>query len=226
MTPGRVLAVCAATDDVVLDGIGSSGINKRPHHGRVRVGELGLATDHVCDTKHHGGTDQAVYAYSETEARRWADELGRELPFGWFGENLRLDGITVTDAIVGEQWQIGPDGLLLETTIPRVPCRTFAVWAGESRWVKRFMERGDVGTYLRVLSAGTVGTGDAVTLVHRPDHGVRVRDLLIGTDVETLQRLLDRDDLAPKVRREAQRHLRKALKHPEITGRGTAGQSA
>lgn len=202
---GRVLAVCAASDDVVLDGIGASGIDKRPHTGRVRVAELGLVTDHVCDTRHHGGIDQAVYAYSELEARRWADELGRELPYGWFGENLRIDGIAVTDAVVGERWAIGDDGLVVETTIPRVPCRTFGVWAGETRWVKRFMERADTGSYLRVLQSGTVGAGDEVHILHRPDHGVRVRHLLAGTvaDQTSLRTLLDDPDLAPKVRREA-----------------------
>lgn len=223
---GCVLAVCVADTDVDLDGVAPSAIDKRPRDGRLPVGELGLIADHVCDRKHHGGADQAVYAYSETEARRWADEIGRDLPAGWFGENLRLDGITVTDAIVGEQWAIGSDGLLVETTIPRVPCRTFAAWAGEPRWVKRFMDRGDVGAYLRVLRPGTVGAGDAVTVVERPAHGVTVRDLLTGTDVESLTALLAEPDLAPKVRREAQRHLTKARKRVERTGRGTAGQSA
>lgn len=105
MTDGLVLAVCAASDDVLLDGVGPSGIDKRPADGRVHVGELGLVTDHVCNTKHHGGVDQAVYAYDDAEARRWADELGRDLPYGWFGENLRVTGLPVTDAIVGEQWR-------------------------------------------------------------------------------------------------------------------------
>ncbi|AZG45732.1 MOSC domain-containing protein [Gordonia insulae] len=206
---GVVLAVCAATDDVILDKIGASGIDKRPLTGRVAVGELGLGPDHVVDTKHHGGIDQAVYAYSEREALNWADELDRDLPFGWFGENLRIDGLPVTDALVGERWAIGDDGLILETTIPRTPCRTFAVWADEDQWVKRFFQRSDTGSYLRVVSPGTVGVSDVVHVVHRPSHGVRIRDLVPGTDADrdALERLLSVDDLAPKVRREASRKL-------------------
>ncbi|AFA75081.1 MOSC domain-containing protein [Gordonia polyisoprenivorans VH2] len=214
---GRVLAVCAVHADVDLGRAGISAIDKRPHDGRVQVGELGLLNDHVRDTKHHGGHDQAVYAYDDREARRWADELGRDLPYGWFGENLRVDGLPVTDALVGERWWVGPPedpstGVLLETTIPRTPCRTFAVWAGEPRWVKRFMQQGDVGTYLRVLTPGSIGAGDEIRVVARPDHGVTVRDLLTGTDAEPLQTLLAADDLPAKVRREASRHLARVAK--------------
>ncbi|MEP9414822.1 MULTISPECIES: MOSC domain-containing protein [unclassified Gordonia (in: high G+C Gram-positive bacteria)] len=204
---GVVLAVCSVVADIDLGKAGVSAIDKRPQQGRIVVGELGLTTDHVCDRKHHGGLDQAVYAYDDAEAARWADELDRDLPYGWFGENLRTTGIAVTDAIVGERWAIGDDDVVLETTIPRIPCRTFAAWAEEDRWVKRFMQRGDSGSYLRVVHRGTIGAGDAVTVVHRPDHGVRVRDLLTGTDADALERLLAQPDLAPKVAREASRHL-------------------
>ena len=209
-TDGVVTAVCSADADVDLGKVGVSAIDKRPQSGRIAVGELGLTTDHVCDRRHHGGVDQAVYAYDDEEARRWAEELGRDLPPGWFGENLRITGVAVTDAIVGERWQVGSDGLVLETTIPRVPCRTFAAWAEEPRWVKRFMERSDVGAYLRVIKPGSVGAGDAVHVITRPDHGVRVRDLLTGTDPDALRKLLANNDLAPKVHREATRHLSRA----------------
>lgn len=206
---GVVLAVCVVTDDVVLEGVGASAIDKRPQRGRIRVGELGPVDDHVCDTKYHGGADQALYAYSELEARRWAHDLGRDLPYGWFGENLRVEGMPITDAVVGERWAIGDDGLIVETTVPRVPCRTFAAWAQEPQWVKRFMQRADTGSYLRVLQPGTVGAGDRVRVVHRPDHGVRVRNLLVGTaaDADALTAMLAADGLAPKVRREAERKL-------------------
>lgn len=207
---GRVLAVCVATRFADLPPNGRSGIDKRPQADRVAVGGSGLDTDRIGDTAHHGGIDQAVYAYSETEARRWAADLGRDLPFGWFGENLRLDGLPVTDAFVGERWAIGGDGLVLETTIPRIPCRTFAAWSAEPNWIRRFIDRADTGTYLRVVTPGTVGTGDAVHVVHRPSHGVRVRHLLTGTTADALSALLAHDDLAPKVRREAGKRLARA----------------
>nr|WP_202422422.1 MOSC domain-containing protein [Gordonia sp. SID5947] len=211
-TTGVVLAVCVATDDVTFDNIRSSGIDKRPQADRIAVGELGLATDHVVDTKYHGGIEQAVYAYSEREAARWAEELGRDLPFGWFGENLRVDGMPITDSVVGERWAIGDDGLVLETTIPRTPCRVFAAWADEPQWVKRFQQRADTGAYLRVVTPGSVGAGDIVRIVGQPSHGVTIRDLITGTDADAdaLTTLLACDDLGPKVRREATRKLARA----------------
>lgn len=41
---------------------------------------LGLDGDHVCDTEHHGGVHQAVYAYAEEDACAWSAELNRDLP--------------------------------------------------------------------------------------------------------------------------------------------------
>ncbi|KAF0970865.1 MOSC domain-containing protein [Gordonia sp. YY1] len=225
MGTGTVLAVCAAGQDVVLDGIGPSAIDKRPLTGRAEVHELGLAADHQRNRKYHGGVDQAVYAYAERDARRWAGELGRDLAYGWFGENLRIDGIDVTDAFVGERWQVGEDGLVLETTIPRVPCRTFAVWAGEPGWVKRFMEQADFGAYLRVLQPGTVAAGDSVTVIHRPDHGVRVRHLLADGDPEAIRGLLEHDDLPAKVRREALRVVTRTDRRRGVARQGEAHKS-
>jgi MOSC domain-containing protein YiiM len=64
---------------------GLTAIDKRPRTGRVPVGELGLAGDTQCDTKHHGGPDQALYLYAREDADWWAAELGRKIPDGLFG---------------------------------------------------------------------------------------------------------------------------------------------
>ena len=67
-----------------------TGIDKRPVAGPVAVcapgpkgtGAVGLAGDRVYDVAHHGGDDQAVYAYAREELDVWAARLGRELPDG------------------------------------------------------------------------------------------------------------------------------------------------
>ena len=206
---GRVDAVCVVREERKLAGparfaLKNSAIDKRPVEGRVVVRELGLDGDHVCDTKHHGGADQAVYAYAEHEALRWAQELGRELPAGWFGENLRVSGVEVTDAVVGERWAVGDDGLVLEVTIPRIPCMTFARWSEEERWIRRFTQRGDTGAYLRVVAQGTVAAGDRIDVASRPEHGVTVRGLFDGSaDKGRLKLLLATPDLPAKVARDA-----------------------
>jgi MOSC domain-containing protein YiiM len=202
---GRVLAVCAADRPVHLDRIGDSGIGKTEIPGSVRVTAEGIDGDTIVDTKHHGGRDQAVYAYSDAEARRWADELGRSLPYGWFGENLRVDGIDVTDAVIGEHWHIG-DEVHLEVTYFRTPCKTFSVWAEEPRWIPRFFDRADVGAYLRVHREGTITAGDPVTVSDRPDHGITVRALLTGdVDDDGLELLVTDPRYDGKVAREARK---------------------
>ncbi len=134
-------------------GIGVTAIDKRAVTGPVKVTKSGLYADVQADRVHHGGFDQAIYAYSNDEAARWASELGREIPAGFFGENLRVSGLQTTDAIVGERWRIGRD-VVVEVTLPRTPCSTFARHMDEEAWVSRFTDRGDVGCYLKVRSRG------------------------------------------------------------------------
>ncbi|MCE7082882.1 MOSC domain-containing protein [Streptomyces sp. ST2-7A] len=160
---------------------GLTGIDKRPVTGPVRVavpptrekgGGSGLADDFVGDQRHHGGPDQAVYAFAREDLDRWETVLGRPLADGAFGENLTTTGIDVSGTRIGERWRIG--GALLEVTCARIPCRTFAEWLGERGWVKRFTLDAAPGAYLRVLEPGGIGAGDPVELVHRPDHEVTV----------------------------------------------------
>ncbi|MEU7630847.1 MOSC domain-containing protein [Nocardia sp. NPDC049220] len=206
---GEVRAVCVVHAELAAPGrVGRTAIDKRPVPGRVAVRTLGLAGDHVCDTKHHGGAHQAVYAYDDDDAARWGAELGRELPAGWFGENLRLAGLAVSDAVIGARWSIGDT--VLEVSAPRVPCATFQQWSGEQQWVKRFTLRSDTGAYLRVLTEGTIGAGDQVSVEYVPTHGITVRDLFTGTDPDLLAILLaDEPTLSDDVRIQAERHARR-----------------
>jgi MOSC domain-containing protein YiiM len=146
--------------------VGITAIDKRPVDGPVKVGRFGLYADVQADRKHHGGLDKAVYAYAQEDADHWAAELGRDLAPGWFGENLRVSGIDVNGARPGDTWQIG--SVILEVTMPRSPCSTFARWVGgddERGWVKRFGGEGRVGAYLRVVRPGTLTAGDGITVV-------------------------------------------------------------
>ena len=68
----------------------------------VASGGIALYGDVQADRKHHGGLDQAVYAYSQSDAEYWAGELGRPLAPGFFGENLRIDGLDVNELHIGD----------------------------------------------------------------------------------------------------------------------------
>ena len=167
---GRLDAVCVAGDDLYRLPTRRSGIDKKPVDGRVAVAELGLDGDVQINKKHHGGEGQAVYAYAQEDADWWAAELGRDLPPGRFGENLRTSGIDLTDAVLGERWRIGT--ALFEVTAPRIPCANFEQFWGVPQLVKRFTAHGASGAYLRVLETGHLGAGDPIDVVHRPEHGV------------------------------------------------------
>ncbi|MGY2084191.1 MOSC domain-containing protein [Blastococcus sp. SYSU DS0539] len=149
-----------------------SGIHKRPVPGRVAVGELGLDGDVQVNRRYHGGEGQAVYAYAQEDADWWAAELGRGLPAGMFGENLRTSGLDLTGALLGDRWRVGT--ALLEVTAPRIPCANFARFWDEPQLVKRFTAHGACGAYLRVLETGELGAGDVVQIVARPEHEVTI----------------------------------------------------
>ena len=170
---GAITAVCVSGADLLpLPGRrpNRSGIDKRPVTGRVAVGPLGLEGDVQVNRRYHGGEGQAVYAYAQEDADWWAAELGRDLPPGRFGENLRTTGLDLTGAAVGERWRVGT--ALVELTSPRIPCPNVERFWGVPQLVKRFTARGASGAYLRVLQPGDVGAGDDVEVVLRPDHGV------------------------------------------------------
>lgn len=158
-----------------------TGIDKRPVSGPVLVtapgpkgtGAVGLAGDRVYDVKHHGGPDQAVYAYASEDLSRWRDELGLPLGHGSFGENLTTEGVDVSGALIGERWRVGATAIL-EVCSPRIPCRTFQGWLGRAGWIKRFTEAARPGAYLRVITPGPIQAGDPVAIEYRPEHDVTI----------------------------------------------------
>ena len=159
--------------------VGITAIDKRQVDGTVKVGRYGLYADVQADRKNHGGLDKALYAYAQEDADFWAAELGRELAPGWFGENLRVSGLDVSNARVGERWRIGSN-VQLEVTMPRSPCATFARWVGgaDARgWVKRFADEGRLGAYLRVVQNGSVAAGDVLEVLYVPQDAPTVLEL-------------------------------------------------
>ena len=187
--------------------VGVTGIDKRPTTEACPVtapagqGISGLAGDRIFDVAHHGGPDQAVYAYAREDLDAWAETLGRPLSSGSFGENITTAGLDVTGALIGERWRIG-DEVVLEVSAPRIPCDTFAHWIAEQGWVKRFTERAVPGAYLRVVVPGEIRAGDPVVVTHRPDHDVTIGVTFRAVTRESalLPRLLTAEALAEDLR--------------------------
>jgi len=194
---------------------GVTGIDKRPAAGAVALrapgpknGGLGsgLIGDALFAREHHGGDDQAVYAYAREDLDWWEAELGRPLSGGVFGENLTTAGVDVTGALIGERWRIG-DTVVLEVAVPRIPCATFARWMAEQRWQKRFTVRAAPGAYLRVIVPGEVRGGDGITVLDRPDHDVTIGVTFraMTREPELLPRLLSVEALPAEARALAHR---------------------
>ncbi len=146
-----------------------TGIVKTPV-ASAGIERLGMAGDAVCDSKHHGGTDQAIYVYFADDYAWWGNELGRTIAPGTFGENLTIAGVEGRAIAIGDRFAIGP--VLLEVSYHRTPCMTFAARMGDPLWVKRFHRANRPGAYCRVLAPGVVEAGMAVD--HAPFAGERV----------------------------------------------------
>lgn len=196
----------------------STGIDKRPSDGPVEVRApgpqvtglgSGLVGDMVGEMDAHGGDNQAVYAYAREDLDWWQAELDRELSGGCFGENLTTQGLDVTGAVVGEQWQIGSD-VVLQVTDPRIPCATFAGWLAEQGWQRRFTKAARPGAYLRVVQPGQISAGDEVTVVHRPEHDVTIGVVFraLTLESELLPRLLTAEDVPEHTKDRARRRTR------------------
>lgn len=179
---------------------------RAPGPSRTGLGS-GLESDTIGNRRLHGGDDQAVYAYAREDLDGWEARLGRTLGNGTFGENLTTTGVDVTNAVVGERWHVGSDGLVLEVTSPRTPCKTFEAWLQLPGWVKTFTDAALPGAYLRVISPGTVRAGDEIVITDRPANGVTVQTVFraILREPDLLEQLRDVDALPEDIKRKARR---------------------
>ena len=218
MTDGRVVSLNVGVPRAnPAKKLAMTGIDKRPvtrpvmvrPPGPKRVGlHSGLVGDPIGDTKHHGGDDQAVYAYAREDYDWWEKELGRQLAPGAFGENLTTEDIDVNGALIGEIWRIGAV-VELQPTFGRIPCATFQARMAEPRWVKRFARENRTGAYLRVVTPGEVRAGDAITILHRPERSVTIADAfrIYMFEEHSLSRLLDAEALPADMRDEVRQRV-------------------
>ena len=114
-----------------------TGIFKSPVDGRVRVGSRGIEGDGQADLSVHGGIDKAVYAFDESSAQYWRNELARtDLNAGMFGENLTLSGWPEDRVRIGDQFRIG--SATFEVSQPRQPCMKLGLRFDDPTFPKRF----------------------------------------------------------------------------------------
>ena len=175
---GRVTSVNVGTprEIVVGDRQIRTSIWKDPVAGRVAIRGVNLDGDDQSDRRVHGGDRKAVYAYAREDLDWWAETLGQPISPGTFGENLTTAGIDVSDARVGERWQVGT--AVLEVTQPRLPCYKLEARMDRPGFIAEFIDGGRPGAYLRIVEPGDVGTGDAVRVLSRPDGAPSVAEVM------------------------------------------------
>ncbi|MGP8072249.1 MAG: MOSC domain-containing protein [Thermoplasmata archaeon] len=138
-----------------------TGFFKEPATGTRQVRSEGLEGDGVGDPHSHGGPRKCVYAYPSEHYPYWCGELGLErLPWGSFGENLSLRGVTESDVRPGDRLEVGT--ALFEVTQPRTPCFKMNLRFGREDMVRRFARAGRSGFYLGVVRPGALAAGDQV----------------------------------------------------------------
>ena len=132
----------------------------------MNVGRLNFEVDGQADLVHHGGLDKAVLAYSADHYKSWQNELEiGDMAYGGFGENLTIQGLTENDVCIGDLWRA--NDVLFQVSQPRRPC-----WKLGRRWqrsdlLKRVVQTGRSGWYLRVFREGVLESGMTITLEKR-----------------------------------------------------------
>lgn len=154
-----------------------TGIYKEPVSGAVFLGRLNLEGDGQADPKYHGGVDKAVYAYSAEHYPYWEEALGRDLPFGTFGENFTVEGMPEHSVRLGDIYEL-EGGACIQVTQPRTPCAKLGMKMGSMGFVREFQKAGMPGYYLRVLREGLVEVG-AVVLVSSDPSQPTVKDVFV-----------------------------------------------
>ncbi|MEZ2130127.1 MULTISPECIES: MOSC domain-containing protein [unclassified Sinorhizobium] len=194
----KILAVCIGSPEKLPGKTYKTGINKHAVKGAVIVDAEGLVGDAICNRRHHGGVDQAVYLEGSLTLDWWSRELGYRIEPGTFGENLVIEGLDNRDIAVGDRFIAGD--IVLEATSPRIPCATLAARMRNSRFPELYVRAARPGIYCRIIRGGTIEA--EMPVEHVPFTGARVG---IPEVMATLGRKLCEADRA--------RHLAVPLHH-------------
>jgi MOSC domain-containing protein YiiM len=160
----RLIQAGKLQDQPYKDTTWATAIYKQPLAGQVAVDRYGVAGD-----EHTGAgpdLDRAVCFHPLAHYHFWSAYFRRDIPIGFFGENLTLDGLVDEDVCVGDIIRCG--SVVFEITQPRTPCFKQARKLGVPDFVKLILQTGKPGFLARVLQPGAIAVGDAFELVERP----------------------------------------------------------
>lgn len=154
-----------------------TGIFKTPVSGRIEARKLNLEGDGQADLTVHGGPNKAIYAYPSEHYSYWQQKFpDMNLPWGMFGENLTLEGLTENDVCVGDRFRMGT--AVLMATQPRLPCYKLGIRFGRNDIIDQFLTSGRTGFYFAVVEPGEIGKDDLVERIEADEHRISISTLL------------------------------------------------
>jgi MOSC domain-containing protein YiiM len=182
-----------------------TGYHKIPQKESVFLHKTHFEGDGVGDTVHHGGFDQAVCVYPYEYYEKWNTELQLDTPLvvPSFGENITPQGFLEDDVCIGDVIQMGE--AVVQITQPRQPCNTLASILCRPDMIKRVVDTGRTGYYLRVLKEGFVTACDEMVRIEKHPAGISVTEanqIKYGfeKDPSKIQRLIKVKELAENMR--------------------------
>ena len=153
-----------------------TGIYKYPVAEPIYLGATDVVKDTVTDRKHHAGINKACFLFSANQYPFWKNQYPDLLwDWGMFGENLTVKGLDESVIRVGDVYRIGT--ALVRISQPREPCYKLGIRFNDQTIVKRYIDHGFSGTYVRVLEEGTVKKGDKMVLIERSANPLTVKQL-------------------------------------------------
>jgi MOSC domain-containing protein YiiM len=185
-------------------------INTKP----VFLTMTGFEGDIVVDKEHHGGNDKAICCYSANRFPYWKAELGFDLGFSAFGENLTLENENSLEenVFIGDRYQLGE--AIVEVSEPRGPCYIIGIRYNYKPFSLLCQQTGFTGFYLRTIKEGIVKQSDGLT--HLSSHPQKISVMHVNqiryhdtTNKTELERLVNLEELTLEWREKFEVMLRK-----------------
>lgn len=130
------------------------------------LGSENLDGNLQADLKYHGGPDKAVCCYPSEHYPRVRQFLKEDVPYGAFGENFTLSGMTEDTVCLGDQYRLGD--AVVEVSQPRQPCNSLVKRWGEKSLPAFMVKQNLTGFYMRVIEEGMVQPGEPIERLARP----------------------------------------------------------
>lgn len=196
-----------------------TGIYKYPVDEPIFLGLEDVEKDRVMDRKYHGGLEKACYLYGKEQYAYWKERYpDADWGWGFFGENLTVEGIDESRIHIGDIFRIGE--AVIQVTQPRQPCYKLGIRAGNQQIVADFWDSPYPGVYVRVLEPGAVKTGDDMQLLESASTNMTLAECFAlftreRSNVEKLREAVAIPEMAASCRKDLTKRLVYAEQNPE-----------